>query len=92
MAKEVVDDLNHRLAVSIPPGGFGENILVEGIGNLSNLAPGDLILLGNGILVEVTEQNAPCANLKIWHKLLPKESMGRHGIVGIVKKGGVLRP
>lgn len=92
VAKEVLDDLQHRLGIAIPQGGFGENILVEGIGDLSNLSEGDQIAFESGVLVEVTEQNEPCANLNIWHKRVLYEVMGRRGIVGVVRKGGTVRP
>ena len=35
VAKEVFDDLNRELGTDIPHGGFGENILVEGMGDLA---------------------------------------------------------
>lgn len=92
VAKEVLDDLHRRLGISIPHGGFGENILVEGIGDLSNLSEGDRIYFDGGVIVEVTEQNEPCANLNVWHKRVLYEVMGRRGVVGVVKKGGTLRP
>ena len=92
LAKEVLDDVNRRLKVAAPPGGFGENILVEGVGDLSDLAPGHSIRFENGVVIEVTERNEPCANLNFWHKLVVKETLGRRGIVGVVKKEGALRP
>lgn len=91
VAKEVLDDLNRRFSIAIPPGGFGENILVEKVGDLSDLGQGDQVLFDGGVVIEVTEQNEPCANLKVWNKMIPYETMGRRGIVGVVKKGGVLR-
>jgi hypothetical protein len=33
VAKEVLDDLNSRFSITIPPEGFGENILVEKVGD-----------------------------------------------------------
>lgn len=92
VAKEVIDDLQRRFGIAIPHGGFGENILVEGIGDLSNLSEGDQISFESGVVVEVTEQNEPCANLNVWHKRVLYEVMGKRGIVGVVKKGGTLRP
>lgn len=92
VAKEVLDDLNLRLGISIPHGGFGENILVEGVGDLSKLSNGDWIRFDSWVVVEVTEQNEPCANLNVWHKRVLYEVMGKRGIVGIVKKGGTVRP
>lgn len=65
---------------------------VEGIGDLSNLSEGDQLSFESGVVVEVTEQNEPCANLNVWHKRVLYEVMGKRGIVGVVKKGGTLRP
>lgn len=92
VAKEVLDDLHHRLGITIPPGGFGENILVEGIGDLSHLCAGDRLSFDGGVIVEVTEQNEPCTHLNVWHKRVLYEVMGRRGIVGVVKKVGTIRP
>lgn len=92
VAHEVLEALNRQLGIAIPQGGFGENILVAGLGDLSGLSEGDQVCFENGVVVEVTEQNPPCATLKRWHKQLPSESMGRRGVVGVVKKEGVIRP
>lgn len=92
VAKEAIEAIGEAIGVAIPPGGFGENILVEGLGDLSRLSAGDRIWFEGGVVVEVTEQNEPCAALKIWHKRIVKESIGRRGIVGVVKKEGVVRP
>jgi MOSC domain-containing protein YiiM len=91
VSKEVVDDLNRRFSIAIPPGGFGENILIEKVGDLSDLNRGDQLLFGSGVIVEVTEQNEPCANLRIWNKRILYDVMGRRGVVGVVKQGGKLR-
>jgi MOSC domain-containing protein YiiM len=91
-AQEVYDDLGARLGVRVPPGGFGENILVQGLGDLSDLRPGDVLRFGGGVEVEVTAQNVPCANLSVYHPLVPKVVYGRRGIVGVVRAPGVLRP
>src|SRR6058998_2805158 len=57
VAKEVFDDLNRELGTDIPHGGFGENILVEGMGDLSDLAEGDILRFSSGVELEVTGQN-----------------------------------
>ena len=63
VAKEVFDDLNRELGTEIPEGGFGENILVEGMGNLSELKEGDMMRFSSGVELEITGQNDPCKNL-----------------------------
>lgn len=91
VAKEVLDDLNRRFSIAIPPGGFGENILVEKVGDLSDLCQGDEFVFGSGVIVEVTEQNEPCSQLNRWNKRILYETIGRRGVVGVVKQGGSLR-
>jgi len=92
VAKEVFDDLNRELGTDIPPGGFGENILVEGMGDLADLKGGDLIRFSSGVVLEVTGQNDPCKNLMVYNDLVPKKAYGRRGVLTMVKKTGKLRP
>ena len=46
----------------IMPGSTGENITLQGI-NLSELAPGTHLLLGNDVEIELTAYAAPCLNI-----------------------------
>ena len=46
VSKEVYDLLTASLDVEIEPGAFGENMLVEGLGDLSELASGDVLRIG----------------------------------------------
>lgn len=92
VAKEVFDDLNRELGTDIPHGGFGENILVEGMGDLSDIAEGDALRLSSGVELEVTGQNDPCKNLMVYHNQIPKKSYGKRGVLAVVKTTGRLRP
>lgn len=92
VAKEVFDDLNRELGTDIPHGGFGENILVEGMGDLGGLKEGDLLRFSSGVELEVTGQNDPCKNLMVYHDQIPKKSYGRRGVLAIVKTTGHLKP
>jgi MOSC domain-containing protein YiiM len=92
VAKEVFDDLNRELGTNIPHGGFGENILVEDMGDLSDIADGAILRFSSGVEVEVTEQNDPCKNLMVYHNQIPKKSYGRRGVLAIVKTTGRIRP
>jgi len=92
VAKEVFDDLNRELGTDIPHGGFGENILVEGMGNLSELKEGDVLRFSSGVELEVTGQNDPCKNLMIYHQTIVKRAYGRRGVLAIVKQQGKLKP
>ncbi len=91
VAKEVFDELNRELGTDIPPGGFGENILVEGMGDLSELTQGDGLSFSSGVELEVTGQNDPCKNLMCYHDLVPKRAYGRRGVLAVVKTQGRLR-
>ena len=92
VAKEVFDDLNRELGTSIPHGGFGENILVEGMGDLAGVGEGDVLRFSSGVELEVTAQNDPCKNLMVYHKQIPKLSYGRRGLLAIVRTTGRVRP
>src|SRR5712692_4522570 len=92
VAKEVFDDLNRELSTDIPIGGFGENILVEGMGDLAELKEGDVLRFSSGVELEVTQQNDPCKNLMVYSELIPKRAYGRRGVLAVVKTQGRLKP
>lgn len=92
VAKEVTDSVGKSLQVELPPGALGENFLVEGLGDLSDLVPGDLIKLGPTVTVAVTAQNAPCSTLATHHKDIVKSLVGKRGIVGRVLYVGFVKP
>ena len=48
---------------SIAPGSIGENVTVEGL-DWSAVVPGDHLLLGEQVLVQVTRYTTPCLNIK----------------------------
>ena len=48
---------------SIAPGSIGENVTVEGL-DWSAVAPGDHLLLGGRVLVQVTRYTSPCLNIR----------------------------
>lgn len=48
---------------SIAPGSIGENVTVEGL-DWSALVPGDHLLLGDHVLVQVTRYTSPCVNIQ----------------------------
>jgi MOSC domain-containing protein YiiM len=77
----------------VPPGGLGENLLLEGLGDLSDLGTGDKLEIVDGegnakVVFEVRKQNDPCSNLMIYHKLMTKELMGKRGVICTVNKEG----
>ncbi|HKP51932.1 MAG TPA: MOSC domain-containing protein [Chloroflexia bacterium] len=77
----------------LPPGGLGENLLVEGLGDLSEVGSGDKIqvLSPDGepkVILEVQKQNDPCANTQFYHKMMVKELYGRRGLLCTVLMPG----
>jgi len=91
VAKEVFDELNRELSTDIPAGGFGENILVDGLGDLSDIQEGDVLAFSSGVELEVTGQNDPCKNLMVYHNQVPKRAYGRRGLLTIVRSTGRLK-
>ena len=79
----------------VPAGGLGENLQLDGLGDLSDLVEGDeLHVLGaNGqpkVVLRVSKQNDPCSNLRIYHRLMVKELMGRRGVICTVLQEGTV--
>ena len=77
----------------LPPGGLGENLLIEGLGDLSEVGPGDEIrVLGDDgepkVILEVYKQNDPCASTQFYHKMMVKELYGRRGLLCTVTRPG----
>lgn len=48
---------------SIAPGSIGENVTVAGL-DWSAVAPGDHLLLGDTVLLQVTRYTSPCLNIR----------------------------
>jgi len=92
VAKEVFDDLNRQLGTDIPAGGFGENILVAGLGDLSDIGEGTILSFSSGVELEVTGQNDPCKNLMVYDNQVPKRAYGRRGLLTVVRTTGRLKP
>ncbi len=95
---EAARDACERLGIpgAIQPGGLGENLLLEGLGDLSDLLPGDelRVLSADGqpnVILHVRKQNEPCANLMIYHKQMPKELYGKRGVLCTVLQEGTVR-
>lgn len=91
VAQEVLDEVNLLLGIQLKPGDLAENVTVWGLGDLSDLQPGDRLRLGP-VLVEVTAQNQPCSTVAVYHPQLVKQLYGRRGVTAIVIEPGVLRP
>ena len=102
VGREALVDTCERLGVPlVPPGGLGENILTEGLGDLSDVLPGDVVRiipaseLSDGaepaVILLARKQNEPCGNLKIYHRMMTKELLGKRGVICTVEKEGAVR-
>ncbi|MCX5197336.1 MOSC domain-containing protein [Streptomyces sp. NBC_00249] len=85
---------------SVEPGQLGENITTEGI-DLHQLPTGALLRLGEEAVVEVTGLRNPCLQIDTFQDGLLKQVVGRDeqgqvvrraGIMGVVHRGGTIRP
>ena len=90
VGQEALDDLGRELEVTLEPGDLGENICVSGLGDLSDVQPGAVLVTGRGVAFRVTGQNEPCSNLMEYHRLLVKKSYGRRGLLATVEAGAGL--
>lgn len=92
---ESLDKVNRLKGLNMGPGDFAENVLIEGL-DLSSLAPGSRIGLGEDVLLEVTqigkEDHPSIVSRTFGVSLLPSE--GLFCVVvsgGIVKKGDIAK-
>lgn len=94
---EAARDICANLGIpDVPVGGLGENLLLEGLGDLSDLEQGDqLHLFSTGdepsVVLEVQFQNPPCVNLQVYHKQMTKQMFGKRGVICTVLKEGTAR-
>jgi MOSC domain-containing protein YiiM len=88
------------MGFSVAPGDLGENITTQGVALLS-LPVGTRLQLGNEAFVELTGLRNPCAQIEHFQKGLLAAVLGRDdngalirksGVMGIVVKGGMVRP
>lgn len=91
VAKEALDAVNNELGISLKAGDLGENILIEGEGDLSDVQPGATVFTEHGIEFEVVKQNKPCGNVAHYHPLFNKTIYSpqkpRRGLLCRVKRG-----
>src|SRR5438067_13340170 len=101
VGRESLVDVCERLGVPlVPPGGLGENLLIEGMGDLSDVLPGDLVRVTPApegseaaeptVVLLASKQNEPCANLQIYHRLMTKKLFGKRGVICTVVKEGTV--
>ncbi|HEY0205519.1 MAG TPA: MOSC domain-containing protein [Acetobacteraceae bacterium] len=98
----IAAELHNELAAKgfrVSPGGMGENVTTLGL-DLLALPRGTLLHLGSAV-VEVTGLRNPCAQLDrylpgLMNAVLDRAADGslvlRAGIMGVVRRGGTVRP
>lgn len=86
----------------VQPGWLGENVTTIGI-DLTEVVPGDRLVLGEGVLVEVTRFTTPCLNIaesfrdrdftRVSHKLHPGWSRFYVRVLesGLIRRGDPIR-
>lgn len=94
VAKEAVDAVNEKLGLQLGIGALGENLLIEGFGDLSDIIPHTEIVIHPGLILKVVEQNQPCKNLVHYHPHLVKEIYGRRGLLCkvVLGVGKIIKP
>lgn len=87
VAEEVFDALNAELGTKLVAGSFGENFLVRGLGDLSDIKDDARLLINEIVVLRVIEQNKPCKNLAPYHRLMVKKAHGRRGLLCAIERG-----
>ncbi len=97
--KELFDEVAEQ-GFTVTQGDLGENITTSGI-DLLALPTGTLITIGDEAEVELTGLRNPCQQIENWQPgllsaVLVKGEDGRlirkSGVMGIVRKGGLVKP
>ncbi|MDP3064823.1 MAG: MOSC domain-containing protein [Chloroflexota bacterium] len=88
---EALEAMNATVGTHLGPGDLGENVLLSGHGDLSELAEGNRIVLGTQVVLKVSKQNKPCSTLDVYDVRLVKELLGRRGVACVVETTGVVK-
>lgn len=103
VAQEVIEAMNSRFGLSIRHGGFNEQVVVSGLGDLSDVTIGSVVAFDGGVTLEVVRNAYPCERLNSFHgepllakALVDKQPDGstitRRGILAFVREPGRLAP
>jgi MOSC domain-containing protein YiiM len=76
--------------IDLVNGSVGENLTTVGL-DLSRLAKGDRLRVGESCVVEITDVRVPCHQLKKWDVDLPELIVGHSGWVAKVVADGVVK-
>ena len=80
----------------IEPGHIGENLTLEGL-DWEAVTPGTRLLLGEGVLLEVTRYTSPCANIRAsftggdYGRVSQKKHPGSSRVYARVLRTGAIR-
>ncbi len=103
VADEVRREMNKTFGIDMQPGDFNEQVLVEGLGDLSDVPIGSTVLFDSGVSLMVTDTAFPCVRLEAHNGapgmmrdlLIPRgggKPLSRRGILARVIQGGDLMP
>lgn len=90
---EALEHLNAVLGIALKAGDLAENLLVRGLGDLSDLVDGDRILVDGGagrVTLRVTGQNMPCKALLPYHPHMVKTAYEKLPDGSFTNRRGVL--
>lgn len=79
---------------SLAPGGYGENLLIEGL-DFFALRPGTRLVLegeGESVAIELFDVRSPCVTLQAIDPRFPDLMLGRSGFLAKVLEPGTLFP
>ncbi len=91
LADESVDKMREKGLSDLLPGAFGENLLTRGI-DLLSLDIGDRLLVGEGIVLEVSQIGKECVDRCAIYYAAGDCIMPREGIFARVIRGGMVKP
>ena len=90
LAMESIDKMQN-LGLNLSPGDFAENITVEGI-DLLHLPIGTRILVGDEVILEVTQIGKECHTACAIRRQVGQCIMPEEGVFARVVRGGLVKP
>ena len=91
LSKEAIDDFKKRGA-DVSYGDFGENLVVEGLPDLTTLPVGTRFQIGDSVLLELTQIGKSCHSHCAIYERMGECIMPKMGVFAVVKQGGAVRP
>jgi len=91
VSKETIDFLNKNIGNKVKAGSLGENILIQGFGDLSNITNEYIMRVGLSVVLKINGQNQPCSTLNSIDNRVLKLIIGKRGLLATVKSTGIIR-